>query len=175
MSRGRVVSRPTLTNREQLFRVACSHISSWDLAYWSKNDGTSPGRLSSIVRLTRSCRTDSKPLSHIHEQTGSAEGVPMPANSRTTRFLLLSVLSLLVFVAFASGQARQPVADKSAQSANPPVASAVSSEGSKYVGAETCSAKLSPVRCISASTNVSRNESCGFENRRLLSFGCAQG
>ena len=62
----------------------------------------------------------------------------MPANSRTSRVLLLSVLSLLVFVAFASGQAPQPVADKGAQSANAPVASAVSSEGSKYVGAETC-------------------------------------
>src|SRR5208283_151689 len=74
----------------------------------------------------------------FHEQTGSAEGVPMPANSRTSRVLLLSVLSLLVFVAFASGQAPQPVADKGAQSANAPVASAVSSEGSKYVGAETC-------------------------------------
>ena len=66
----------------------------------------------------------------------------MPANSRSARVLLFSVLLLFV-AAFAPGQARQQVADKSpqttsAQSASPPVASALSSDVSKYVGAETC-------------------------------------
>jgi predicted CXXCH cytochrome family protein len=63
--------------------------------------------------------------------------------SRTTRVFLFSVLCFFVFVAFASGQARPPAADKNApsanpQSTNPPVASALSSEGSQYLGAETC-------------------------------------
>src|ERR1700734_695701 len=59
-----------------------------------------------------------------------------------SRFLLFSALCLFV-VASASGQARQQVADKSAQStsaqsASAPVASTPSPEVSKYVGAETC-------------------------------------
>ena len=62
----------------------------------------------------------------------------MPADSRTSRFLLFSVLCLFVVVAFAPGQVRQQVADKSAQSASAPVASAPSPDVSKYVGAETC-------------------------------------
>ena len=62
----------------------------------------------------------------------------MPANIRTTRFLLCPVLCLFVFAAFVSGQASQQVAGKSAQPANPPVANALSSEGSKFVGAEVC-------------------------------------
>ena len=66
----------------------------------------------------------------------------MPANSRTNR-VLFSALCLFVFVAFAPGRARQPVADKSGpsangQSANAPAAGAPSSEGSQYVGADTC-------------------------------------
>ncbi len=71
---------------------------------------------------------------------GSKEGLlmPMPANSRFARVLLFPVLLLFVVVGFAPGQARQQVADKSAQSANPPAASAPSSDASKYVGAETC-------------------------------------
>jgi DmsE family decaheme c-type cytochrome len=70
--------------------------------------------------------------------------VSVPANSRATRVLLFSVLYLFVFVAFASGQASQPAADKNGaaaanpQSAKPPVAGAVSSDASQYVGAETC-------------------------------------
>ncbi len=85
------------------------------------------------------------PLSRIHDKLRVSRGarMPMSANSRATRVLLFSVLCLFVFVAFAPGQARQQVADKSApsasaQSASPPAASAPSSEGSKYVGAETC-------------------------------------
>ena len=81
------------------------------------------------------------PLSHIHDKPRvSREGVLMlvPANFRAARVLLFSVLCLFVVVAFAPGQARQQVADKSAQSASAPVASAPSSEVSKYVGAETC-------------------------------------
>ncbi len=78
------------------------------------------------------------PLSHIHDKPGAEGGVLMPANSRTTRVLLFSVLCLFVFVAFASGQGSQQVADKSAQSAGARVASASSSDASKYVGAETC-------------------------------------
>ncbi len=49
-----------------------------------------------------------------------------------------SVLLLFGVVAFAPGQARQQVADKSAQSASASVASAPSSDVSRYVGAETC-------------------------------------
>src|SRR5580658_7877315 len=70
--------------------------------------------------------------------------VSVPANSRATRVLLFSVLYLFVFVAFASGQASQPAADKNGaasanpQSAKPPVAGAVSSDASQYVGAEVC-------------------------------------
>jgi DmsE family decaheme c-type cytochrome len=64
--------------------------------------------------------------------------VLMPADSRTSRFLLFSVVCLFVVVAFAPGQVRQQVVDKSAQSASAPVASAPSSDVSKYVGAETC-------------------------------------
>src|ERR1019366_7327490 len=81
------------------------------------------------------------PLSHIHDKPRvSREGVLMlvPANFRAARVLLFSVLCLFVVVAFAPGQARQQVADKSAQSASAPVASAPSSEVSKYVGAGTC-------------------------------------
>ena len=48
----------------------------------------------------------------------------MPANSRTIRVLLFSVLCLFV-VGFAPGQARRQVADKGTQSASAP-----SSEGS---------------------------------------------
>jgi len=57
----------------------------------------------------------------------------MPTSSRKTRVLLLSVLCLFVVVGFAPGQARQQVADKNAQSASPPMASAPSCEGSKAV------------------------------------------
>jgi len=42
----------------------------------------------------------------------------MPANSGSPRVLLFSVLLLFVVVALAPGQARQQVADKSAQSAS---------------------------------------------------------
>ncbi len=81
------------------------------------------------------------PWSHIHDKPPVSKGgvlMRMPANSRSARVLLFSVLLLFVVVAFAPGQARQQVADKSAQSASPPVASALSSDASKYVGAETC-------------------------------------
>ena len=81
------------------------------------------------------------PWSHIHDKPRvSREDVlmRMPAKSRATRVLLFSVLCLFVVVGFAPSQARQQVADKSAQSASPPSASAPSSEASKYVGAETC-------------------------------------
>ena len=81
------------------------------------------------------------PWSHIHDKPRVSKGgllMRMPANSRSARVLLLSVLCLFVVVGFAPGQARQQVADKSAQSANPPAASAPSSDVSKYVGAETC-------------------------------------
>jgi DmsE family decaheme c-type cytochrome len=81
-------------------------------------------------------------LSHIHDKPRGRGGVRMPANSRTNR-VLFSALCLFVFVAFAPGRARQPVADKSGpsangQSANAPAAGAPSSEGSQYVGADTC-------------------------------------
>jgi cytochrome c5 len=62
----------------------------------------------------------------------------MPADSRSTRILLGSFLCLSLVVAFASGQARHQVADKSAQSASAPTAHALSSDASEYVGAETC-------------------------------------
>jgi DmsE family decaheme c-type cytochrome len=61
----------------------------------------------------------------------------MPANFRSARVLLFSVLFLLA-VGAAFGQARQQVADKGTQSASPPAAGAPSSDASKYVGAETC-------------------------------------
>jgi hypothetical protein len=61
----------------------------------------------------------------------------MPANSRATRVLLFSVLSLFV-VGPALGQAGKQVADKSPQSANASAASAHGTEAGKYVGAETC-------------------------------------
>ena len=64
--------------------------------------------------------------------------VPMPENSRTYRVSLFSVLFLFVVAALAPGQARQQVADKSTKSASAPVAIAPSSDGSKYVGTETC-------------------------------------
>src|ERR1019366_42648 len=64
------------------------------------------------------------------------------ANSRSARVLLFSVLCLFVFVAFAPGQARQQVADKSHPSTNGQSVSAsaasASSTASQYVGAETC-------------------------------------
>ena len=81
------------------------------------------------------------PWSHIHDKPRvSREDVlmRMPAKSRATRVLLFSVLCLFVVVGFAPSQARQQVADKSAQSASASVASAPSSDVSKYVGAETC-------------------------------------
>ncbi|HLM80822.1 MAG TPA: multiheme c-type cytochrome, partial [Terriglobales bacterium] len=62
----------------------------------------------------------------------------MPANSKSARVLLFPVLLLFVVVACAPGQARQQVADKSAQSARASAATAPSSDVSKYVGAETC-------------------------------------
>src|ERR1039457_1945129 len=67
----------------------------------------------------------------------------MPANSRADRVLLFAVLLLFGIVAIAPGQARQQVTDKSGpsangQSASASVASAPSSDVSKYVGAETC-------------------------------------
>ena len=63
----------------------------------------------------------------------------VPANSSASRSLLFSVLCLIVVVvAAAPGQTRQQVVDKSAQPANPPVAGTLSSDVSKYVGAETC-------------------------------------
>ncbi|MGB7942035.1 MAG: DmsE family decaheme c-type cytochrome [Terriglobales bacterium] len=62
----------------------------------------------------------------------------MPANSRASRYLLLSVVCLFSFAAFAPSQARSQTADKSAQSASTPAAAAPSSDVSKYVGAETC-------------------------------------
>ena len=86
------------------------------------------------------------PWLHIHDKPRVSKGgvlMRMPANSRSARVLLLSVLCLFVVVGFAPGQARQQVADKSGpsangQSASAPAASAPSSDASKYVGAETC-------------------------------------
>src|ERR1017187_9744406 len=64
----------------------------------------------------------------------------MPEDCRASRVLLISVIYLVFFVAFAAGQARQQVAGKDTQSASPPAAGAPSSssDASKYVGAETC-------------------------------------
>ncbi len=84
--------------------------------------------------------------SHIQDKPPVSKGgvlMRMPANSRSGRVVLFPVLLLFVVVAFAPGQARQQVADKSGPSANgqsaaAPVASAPSSDASKYVGAETC-------------------------------------
>ena len=79
-----------------------------------------------------------------------------PNNCRASRVVLFSVLGLVAVVAtFASGQVRAQVADKSAPPAGPPASSALSSnasnasnssdasnalssDASKYVGAETC-------------------------------------
>ena len=58
---------------------------------------------------------------------------------RASRGLQFPVVCLLTLVAtIASGQARQQVADKNTPPAHPPAASALSSDASKYVGAETC-------------------------------------
>lgn len=61
----------------------------------------------------------------------------VPQDCRSSRVLLFSAFCFLVVVALASGQARKPVADKSAQLASSPTTSAASSDASKYVGAET--------------------------------------
>jgi hypothetical protein len=57
----------------------------------------------------------------------------MPTGFRAYR-VLLSVLFFLVTIASVSGEARQQVAGKSAQSASAPVPNALSSDVSKYVG-----------------------------------------
>ena len=62
----------------------------------------------------------------------------MPANSRASRVPLSTVLFLFVIGVVAPAHTRQQAADKSAQSAVAPVASAPSSEVAKYLGAETC-------------------------------------
>src|SRR6202142_4750895 len=61
----------------------------------------------------------------------------MPARSRTSQVFLFSVLFIFGGV-FAAGQPPQAVAGKNAQPSSAPIAGAVSSDTSKYVGAETC-------------------------------------
>ena len=90
------------------------------------------------------------------EEEGMRKQVLSPNNCRASRVVLFSVLGLVAVVAtFASGQVRAQVADKSAPPAGPPASSvlssnasnssnssdasnALSSDASKYVGAETC-------------------------------------
>ena len=57
---------------------------------------------------------------------------------KACRVLLFSALCLFVAGAYAAGQANQQAAGENAQSTSAPTATAPSSEGSKYVGAETC-------------------------------------
>src|SRR5580698_8989629 len=57
---------------------------------------------------------------------------------KACRVLLFSALCLFLAGAYAAGQASQQTAGKNAQSTSAPTATAPSSEGSKYVGAETC-------------------------------------
>src|SRR5580692_3030093 len=57
---------------------------------------------------------------------------------KACRVLLFSALCLLVAGAYAAGQASQQTAGGNAPSTSAPTATAPSSEGSKYVGAETC-------------------------------------
>src|SRR5580700_5807793 len=57
---------------------------------------------------------------------------------KACRVLLFSVLCLFGARAYAAGQASQQTAGKNVQSTSAPTATAPSSEGSKYVGADTC-------------------------------------
>ena len=57
---------------------------------------------------------------------------------KACRVLLFSALCLFVAGAYAAGQASQQTAGTNAQSTSAPTATASSSEGSKYVGADTC-------------------------------------
>jgi predicted CXXCH cytochrome family protein len=70
-------------------------------------------------------KRDSRPVSH-------------ELCHKACRVLLFSALCLFVAVVFAAGEASQQAAGNSVQSTSPPTATALSSEVSKYVGAETC-------------------------------------
>ena len=65
-------------------------------------------------------------------------GLLSPAQSSLLPFRLFLLLFFLFVVVFASGQTSSPAAAKTVQSTSAPAANAPPSEGSKYVGAETC-------------------------------------